>query len=58
MTGDVVWDRFEDGYMRAELETRVLHLLPSEILLAGEISVPSRKVLSRLSTHTYRVLSH
>ncbi|KAH6918993.1 DNA mismatch repair protein MSH3 [Coprinopsis sp. MPI-PUGE-AT-0042] len=31
-TGDVVWDNFDDKFMRIELETRLSHLQPAEIL--------------------------
>ncbi|KAG6821075.1 hypothetical protein H0H93_007234 [Arthromyces matolae] len=32
-TGDVVWDDFEDTLMRIELETRLVHSRPAELLL-------------------------
>ncbi|KAJ2917229.1 hypothetical protein MD484_g3189, partial [Candolleomyces efflorescens] len=32
-TGDVIWDDFQDTNMRIELETRLAHIQPSEILL-------------------------
>ncbi|KAJ3050193.1 Mismatch repair protein msh3, partial [Rhizophlyctis rosea] len=35
-TGDVIFDEFEDGFMRNELETRLLHVQPTEIILPGE----------------------
>ncbi|KAJ7343625.1 muts domain V-domain-containing protein [Mycena albidolilacea] len=31
--GDVVWDVFDDGAMRIELETRLVHSKPTELLL-------------------------
>jgi DNA mismatch repair protein MSH3 len=52
-TGDVVYDQFEDGFMRGEFETRALHLQPSEIIIAGELTSTTKKVLSRLSINTY-----
>lgn len=32
-TGDVVWDEFEDTLMRIELETRLTHTRPAELLI-------------------------
>ena len=52
-TGDVVYDSFEDGFMRAEFETRALHLQPCEIIIAGELTNATKKVLSHLSVNTY-----
>ncbi|KAJ5166708.1 uncharacterized protein N7482_005489 [Penicillium canariense] len=34
-TGDVIYDDFEDGFMRSEIETRLLHIAPCEILIVG-----------------------
>ena len=31
-----MFDEFEDGFMRNELETRLLHVQPTEIILPGE----------------------
>lgn len=45
-TGDIVYDEFMDGRFRAELETRVLHLQPSELLLPPELSKPTEKLIS------------
>lgn len=46
-TGDVVWDEFNDGHMRSELETRLAHTRPSELLLPSKkLSVYSEKILS------------
>ena len=52
-TGDVVYDEFEDGFMRGEFETRALHLQPCEIIIAGELTSATKKVLSHLSINTY-----
>jgi hypothetical protein len=52
-TGDVVYDQFEDGFMRAEFETRALHLQPCEVIIAGELTNATKKVLSHLSINTY-----
>ncbi|KNC95837.1 uncharacterized protein SPPG_08780 [Spizellomyces punctatus DAOM BR117] len=34
-TGDVIFDEFDDNYMRNELETRMMHIQPTEIILPG-----------------------
>ncbi|KAJ7685045.1 DNA mismatch repair protein MSH3 [Mycena polygramma] len=46
--GDVVWDVFDDGPMRIELETRLVHSKPTELLL-------QRKGLSK---STDKMLKH
>ncbi|KAI5124483.1 hypothetical protein M0805_003010 [Coniferiporia weirii] len=49
-TGDVVWDEFEDGFMRSELETRLAHIKPSEILLPDkELSRVTERLLRHLT---------
>ncbi|CAA7265435.1 unnamed protein product [Cyclocybe aegerita] len=47
-TGDIVWDDFEDSVMRLELETRLVHNRPSELL------VPRK----HLTDATNKMLSH
>ncbi|BGP13767.1 hypothetical protein JCM10213_006401 [Rhodosporidiobolus nylandii] len=47
-TGEVVYDEFEDGLMRAELETRMLHLQPSELLLQKELSSKTESMVKHL----------
>ncbi|KAI8882585.1 hypothetical protein K501DRAFT_186472 [Backusella circina FSU 941] len=49
-TGDVIYDAFDDGFMRTELETRLLHIEPSEILIPPTLSSPSSKVIRRWSS--------
>lgn len=49
-TGDVVYDSFEDTAMLTELETRVLHLQPCEVLFVGEVSTALRKLVLKLAT--------
>lgn len=45
-TGDVVWDEFDDSEVRSELETRLTHLQPAELLLpASGLSKATEKVL-------------
>lgn len=48
-TGDVVYDSFEDGFMRSEIETRLLHVAPCEILIVGELSKATDKLVQHLS---------
>ncbi|KAK7205571.1 DNA mismatch repair protein Msh3 [Myxozyma melibiosi] len=48
-TGRLVYEEFEDGFMRAELETRLLHIHPSEIVVTGQISKESEKLFSHIS---------
>lgn len=39
--------------MRAEFETRALHLQPCEMIIAGNLTSATKKVLSHLSINTY-----
>ena len=48
-TGDVIHDDFEDGFMRSELETRILHVAPCEILIVGDLSKATEKLVHHLS---------
>ena len=48
-TGDIIYDDFEDGFMRSEIETRLLHLAPTEFLIVGELSKASEKLIKHLS---------
>ncbi|OCF34115.1 DNA mismatch repair protein MSH3 [Kwoniella heveanensis BCC8398] len=46
-TGEVVWDEFDDSQIRTELETRLTHLAPAELLLPKHgLSKPTQKVLN------------
>ncbi|KAK9459168.1 muts domain V-domain-containing protein [Lipomyces oligophaga] len=47
-TGRLIYEEFHDGFMRSELEGRVLYLEPSEIVIVGEISPESEKILQNL----------
>ncbi|KAJ3120109.1 Mismatch repair protein msh3, partial [Physocladia obscura] len=47
-TGDIVYDSFEDGTMRTELETRLEHLCPVELILPTQL----------MSSATERLLKH
>lgn len=48
-TGDVIYDGFEDGFMRSEIETRLLHIAPCEFLIVGEISKATEKLIHHMS---------
>ncbi|KAL8731520.1 MAG: hypothetical protein Q9166_003366 [cf. Caloplaca sp. 2 TL-2023] len=48
-TGDVIHDNFNDGFMRSEIETRLLHIAPCEILIVGELSKATEKLVQHLS---------
>lgn len=48
-TGDIVYDEFEDGFMRSEIETRLLHLAPCEVLIVGDLSKATEKLVQHLS---------
>ncbi|KAI8983976.1 muts domain V-domain-containing protein [Mycotypha africana] len=49
-TGDVIYDAFEDTYLRQELETRFLHLEPSELLVSADmLSRPTEKLIQHLN---------
>lgn len=48
-TGDVIYDDFDDGFMRTEIETRLLHIAPCEILIVGKLSKSTEKLVQHLS---------
>lgn len=48
-TGSIIYDDFEDGFMRSELETRLLHIAPCEYLIVGELSGATDKLIKHLS---------
>ncbi|KAF1815875.1 DNA mismatch repair protein-like protein msh3 [Eremomyces bilateralis CBS 781.70] len=48
-TGDIIYDDFEDGFMRAEIETRLLHIAPSEFLIVGDLSNATEKMIKHLT---------
>ncbi|CAO1633656.1 unnamed protein product [Parajaminaea phylloscopi] len=53
-TGAVVFDQFADSSMRSELETRLAHLHPAELLLPpeGKLSKPTEKLVRYLAGHS------
>lgn len=48
-TGDIIYDTFEDGFMRNEIETRLLHIAPCELLIVGELTKATDKLVQHLS---------
>ncbi|KAH0536344.1 Mismatch repair protein msh3 [Glutinoglossum americanum] len=54
-TGDVIYDDFEDGFMRSEIETRLLHISPCEFLIVGELSKATEKLVQHLSSSSTTV---
>ena len=48
-TGDVIYDDFEDAFMRSEIETRLLHIAPCEFLIIGQLSPATEKLVQHLS---------
>ncbi|KAI4598536.1 Mismatch repair protein msh3 [Pestalotiopsis sp. 9143b] len=48
-TGDIIYDNFEDGFMRNEIETRLLHISPCEFLIVGELTKATDKLVQHLS---------
>jgi DNA mismatch repair protein MSH3 len=47
-TGDVVCGAFRDGPLRSALESHLLTLEPSEVLLAGPLGAPTEKLVAGL----------
>lgn len=48
-TGDIIYDNFEDGFMRNEIETRLLHISPCEFLIVGELTKATDKLVQHLA---------
>ncbi|EPS42260.1 hypothetical protein H072_3804 [Dactylellina haptotyla CBS 200.50] len=54
-TGDIIFDEFDDGFMRTEIETRLLHIAPCELLILGELSKATEKLVTHLAGSTNTV---
>ncbi|KAK6357459.1 Mismatch repair protein msh3 [Orbilia javanica] len=54
-TGDIIYDEFDDGFMRSEIETRLLHIAPCELLILGELSKATDKLVTHLAGSTNNV---
>ncbi|KAI9238745.1 MAG: muts domain V-domain-containing protein [Podila humilis] len=49
-TGDIIYDEFLDGHFRNELETRLLHIQPTELIVPVQtMSKATEKLLSHLT---------
>lgn len=48
-TGDIVYDSFQDGFLRSEIETRLLHLSPCEFLIVGDLTRTTDKLIQHFS---------
>lgn len=48
-TGDIIYDTFEDGFMRSEIETRLLHISPCEFVIVGDLSKTTDKLIQHLA---------
>ncbi|KAJ2736456.1 Mismatch repair protein msh3 [Coemansia sp. BCRC 34962] len=53
-TGSIVYDNFEDSFLRSSLETRLTHLQPGELLVPPDLSSETLKTLSSFAGHTIR----
>ncbi|KAG0211103.1 Mismatch repair protein msh3 [Mortierella sp. GBA30] len=54
-TGDIIYDEFTDGHFRNELETRLLHIQPAELIVPMEpMSKATEKLLGHLTASSRR----
>ncbi|CAE6461722.1 unnamed protein product, partial [Rhizoctonia solani] len=55
-TGDIVYDTFDDTYMRSEIETRMAHIRPLELLLPEKkLTKPTEKMLAHIGNQGSRI---
>ncbi|KAG8728012.1 Mismatch repair protein msh3, partial [Ceratobasidium sp. 428] len=55
-TGDIIYDTFDDTYMRAEIETRMAHVRPLELLLPEKkLTKPTEKMLAHIGSQGNRI---
>ena len=52
-TGSIVYDSFEDDFTRNILETRLIHMQPSEMFLPMTLSFETEKLISNISINGY-----
>ena len=52
-TGDIIHDSFEDNSSRSELETRLAHIQPVEILISHNVSEATEKLVTGLQAIRY-----
>lgn len=48
-TGEIIHDNFDDDFLRQEFETRLMHLAPCEILIVGDLTNTTKKLIKHLS---------
>lgn len=48
-SGDIVYDCFRDDTLRSQLETRVSHLMPKEMLMPDNLTPHTSKLLTRMA---------
>ncbi|KJE98041.1 DNA mismatch repair protein Msh3 [Capsaspora owczarzaki ATCC 30864] len=48
-TGDIIYDEFSDGLTRSELETRLAHLRPTELILPMQLSTRTEQLIAALA---------
>ncbi|XP_077988845.1 DNA mismatch repair protein Msh3-like [Glandiceps talaboti] len=53
-TGDIIYDEFEDNNSRSELETRISHIQPVELLLPMTLSENSEKIINTITASCFR----
>lgn len=49
-TGEIVWDEFDDAGLRSELDTRLAHLSPLELLLPPKLTRRTEQVLKHYAS--------
>ncbi|KAG8715116.1 Mismatch repair protein msh3 [Ceratobasidium sp. 394] len=55
-TGDIIYDAFDDTYMRSEIETRMAHVRPLELLLPEKrLTKPTEKMLAHIGSQGNRI---
>ncbi|KAJ1310165.1 hypothetical protein OPQ81_006909 [Rhizoctonia solani] len=55
-TGDIIYDTFDDTYMRSEIETRMAHVRPLELLLPeSKLTKPTEKILAHIGSQGSRI---
>ncbi|RKF56462.1 DNA mismatch repair protein msh3 [Erysiphe neolycopersici] len=48
-TGEIIYDNFDDDFLRGEFETRLMHLAPCEILIVGDLTQTTEKLIQHVS---------
>ncbi len=56
--GSVVYDSFEDDFTRNILETRLIHMQPSEMFLPSTLSIETEKLISNIYVNGYYIIEN